>query len=111
MVLEIYRKPLVDRVFFGVIFRILARRAQDGAQMAKRLPRWPKTGLRWPKIGIRQAQNCPRQAQDWPLMVQNRPKMAQDGAKIAPKSPHDGSERGLRRRKREPGHPKTAKKA
>ena len=42
---------------------------------------------------------------------QDRPKMAQDSANIAPRRPRDGSERALRRRKREPGHSKTAKTA
>ena len=44
-------------VLLGIIFGILAKRAQDGARVAQEGAKMaqdrPKTGLRWPKIGPR----------------------------------------------------------
>ena len=55
-----------DRFFvlLGVIFGILAKRAQDGAKMAqkgaKMAPDRPKTGPRSPKIGPRWSKTGPK---------------------------------------------------
>ena len=90
MVPTIY-SPRDDRGLFGVIFRILAKMAPG---WPKRVPRWHQEGPKWSQDGAKRPQDGPR----W----------RQDGSTMAPR---DGSERGLRRRKGEPRHPKIAKTA
>ena len=68
-------------------------------------------GSRWHPAGPRGSQDGAKKGQNGPKMAPREFKLSQDGAKMAPRWPRDGSERGLRRRKREPAHPKTASTA